>query len=73
MLEASPQMDLWIMGLLYALIVGGSGDARRIERKGISPISGSHRWNEWQESSGGQTRLEVVGAEDRGGNGGQGK
>lgn len=65
-LEASPPMDLWIMGLLYALIVGGSGDAWDIERKGIRPISVSHRWNVWQESNGGQTRLEVVGTEDRG-------
>lgn len=66
-------MDLRIMGLLYALIVGGSGDAWRIERKGIRPISVSHRWNVWHESSGGQTRPEVVGAEDRGGNRGLGK
>lgn len=52
-IEASPPMDLWIMGLLYKLIVGGSGDAWRIERKGIRAISVSHQWNVWQPSSGG--------------------
>lgn len=37
--------------------------ARSIERKRIRPISVSHRRNVWQESSRGQTRLEVVGEE----------
>lgn len=34
-LEASPQMDSWIMGLLYALIVGGSGAHGPLRGKGL--------------------------------------